>query len=136
VCGYLAALPASLHGKLPQVLWHEHEQRRAARAAASSAAGLLPQAAGDGKTVRSAVRGDGSRVHLLSVFDVATGTVHAQREVGRTGTCGSWGAWGFPEMARLTGRCCDLSSIPEVLLVTPRQPGAGPGRGGIQHLIG
>jgi len=45
------------------------------------AAGLLPQAAGDGKTVRGAVRGDGSQVHLLSVFDVATGTVRAQREV-------------------------------------------------------
>ncbi len=29
-----------------------------------------------------------------------------------------------------------LSGIPEVLLVTRRQPGAGPGRGGSQHLIG
>jgi hypothetical protein len=29
-----------------------------------------------------------------------------------------------------------LSSIPKVLLVTRRQPGAGPGRGGGQHLIG
>jgi hypothetical protein len=29
-----------------------------------------------------------------------------------------------------------LSAIPEVLLVTRRQPWAGPGRGGIQHLIG
>ena len=38
------------------------------------APGLLPQAAGDGKTVRGAVRADGSQVHLLSVFDVATGT--------------------------------------------------------------
>ena len=29
-----------------------------------------------------------------------------------------------------------LSGIPEVLLVTRRQPWAGPGRGGIQHLTG
>jgi hypothetical protein len=29
-----------------------------------------------------------------------------------------------------------LSGIPEVLLVTRRQPGTGPGRGGIEHLIG
>jgi hypothetical protein len=29
-----------------------------------------------------------------------------------------------------------LNGIPEVLLVTRRQPWAGPGRGGIQHLIG
>ena len=29
-----------------------------------------------------------------------------------------------------------LSGIPEVLLVTRRQPGTGPGRGGGQHLIG
>jgi hypothetical protein len=28
-----------------------------------------------------------------------------------------------------------LSGIPEVLLVTGRQPGAGPGRGGVEHLI-
>lgn len=82
VCGYLAALPASLPGELPEVTRHEREQRRAGRAAAApGAAGLLPQAAGDGKTVRGAVRGDGSQVHLLSVFDVATGTVRAQREV-------------------------------------------------------
>jgi hypothetical protein len=82
VCGCLAALPASLPGELPEVTRHEREQRRAGRAAAApGAAGLLPQAAGDGKTVRGAVRGDGSQVHLLSVFDVATGTVRAQREV-------------------------------------------------------
>jgi len=29
-----------------------------------------------------------------------------------------------------------LSGIPEILLVTRRQPRAGPGRGGVQHLIG
>jgi hypothetical protein len=28
-----------------------------------------------------------------------------------------------------------LSGIPEVLRVTGRQPGAGPGRGGIEHLV-
>jgi predicted transposase YbfD/YdcC len=82
VCGYLAALPPRPPEELPEVTRHEREQRRAARAAsASGLAGLLPQAAADGKTVRGAVRGDGSQVHLLSVFDVATGTVRAQREV-------------------------------------------------------
>jgi predicted transposase YbfD/YdcC len=82
VYGYLAALPASSPGALAGVTRHEREQRRAARAAARPGPpGLLPQAAGDGKTVRGAVRGDGSQVHLLSVFDVATGTVRAQREV-------------------------------------------------------
>ncbi len=82
VCGYLAALPASSPDTLPEATRHEREQRRAARAAAaSSPAGLRPQAAADGKTVRGAVRGDGSQVHLLPVFDVATGTVRAQREV-------------------------------------------------------
>ena len=29
-----------------------------------------------------------------------------------------------------------LSGIPEVLLVTGGQPGAGPGRGGVEHLAG
>ena len=68
--------------ELPEVTRHEREQRRAARAAAAPGpAALLPQSAGDGKTVRGALRGDGSQVHLLSVFDVATGTVRAQREV-------------------------------------------------------
>jgi len=82
VCGYLAALAPRLAEELPEVTRHEREQRRAARAAAApGAAALLPQAAADGKTVRGAVRGDGSQVHLLSVFDVATGTVRAQREV-------------------------------------------------------
>jgi hypothetical protein len=44
-------------------------------------AGLLPQAAADGKIVRGAVRPDGSQVHLLSVFDVSSGRTRAQREV-------------------------------------------------------
>jgi predicted transposase YbfD/YdcC len=82
VCGYLAALPPRPAEELPEVTRHEREQRRAARAAAAPGpAALLPQPAGDGKTVRGALRGDGSQVHLLSVFDVATGTVRAQREV-------------------------------------------------------
>lgn len=50
----------------------EREQRRAARARPDPP-GLLGQTAADGKTVRGAVRPDGSQVHLLSVFDVATG---------------------------------------------------------------
>jgi predicted transposase YbfD/YdcC len=83
VCGYLAALPPRPATELPEVTRHEREQRRAARAAAAPGqASLLPQAAADGKTVRGAARSDGSQPHLLSVFDVATGTVRAQREVG------------------------------------------------------
>ena len=83
LCGYLAAMPASPPGALPAVTRHEREQRRAARAAAAGGArgGLLEQAAADGKTVRGAVRPDGSRVHLLSVFGVRTGCVRAQREI-------------------------------------------------------
>jgi predicted transposase YbfD/YdcC len=82
VYGYLGSLPAGPAGRLPAGTRREREQRRAARAAAASGpAGLLPQSAADGKTVRGAVRGDGSQVHLLSVFDVATGCVRAQREV-------------------------------------------------------
>jgi predicted transposase YbfD/YdcC len=80
--GYLAALPASPPGALPAVTRHEREQRRAARAAASPGLpGLAEQAAADGKTVRGAVRPDGSQVHLLSLFDVTTGCVRAQREI-------------------------------------------------------
>jgi len=80
--GYLAALPASPPGALPAVTRHEREQRRAARAAASPGLpGLAGQAAADGKTVRGAVRPDGSQVHLLSLFDVTTGCVRAQREI-------------------------------------------------------
>jgi hypothetical protein len=80
--GYLAALPASPPGALPAGTRHEREQRRAARAAASPGPpGLLEQAAVDGKTVRGAVRADGSQVHLLSLFDVTTGCVRAQREI-------------------------------------------------------
>jgi len=80
--GYLAALPADPPDALPAVTRHEREQRRAARAAASPGLpGLLEQAAADGKTVRGAVRPDGSQVHLLSLFDVTTGCVRAQREI-------------------------------------------------------
>ena len=80
--GYLSAVPASPPGALPAVTRHEREQRRAAAAAARPGPpGLLGQAAADGKTVRGAVRADGSRVHLLSVLDVATGCVRAQREI-------------------------------------------------------
>jgi len=80
--GYLSALPASPPGALPAVTRHEREQRRAAAAAARPGLpGLLGQAAADGKTVRGAVRADGSQVHLLSVLDVATGCVRAQREI-------------------------------------------------------
>lgn len=80
--GYLAALPASPPGALPAVTRHEREQRRAARAAVSPGLpGLAEQAAADGKTVRGAVRPDGSQVHLLSLFDVTTGCVRAQREI-------------------------------------------------------
>jgi len=73
-------LPASLPGGLPAVTVHEREQRRAA-AADPDLPGLLDQAAADGKTVRGAVRDDGSQVHLLSVFGVGTGRVRAQREI-------------------------------------------------------
>ena len=66
----------------PAVTRHEREQRRATAAAARPGLpGPLQQAAADGKTVRGAVRPDGSRVHLLSVFDVAAGCVRAQREI-------------------------------------------------------
>ena len=80
--GYLAAVPASPPDALPAVTRHEREQRRAAAATARPGPpGLLEQAAADGKTVRGAVRADGSQVHLLSVLDVATGCVRAQREI-------------------------------------------------------
>jgi predicted transposase YbfD/YdcC len=81
--GYLAAVPASPPGVLPAVTRHEREQRRAAAAAARPGPpGLLGHDAADGKTVRGAVRTDGSQVHLLSVLDVAAGCVRAQREIG------------------------------------------------------
>ena len=88
----LAAMPASPSDALPAVTRHEREQRRAARAAASPGLpGLLEQAAADGKTVRGAVRPDGSQVHLLSVFDVGTGCVRAQREIdAKTNEIPSW----------------------------------------------
>jgi hypothetical protein len=41
----------------------------------------FPRATRRGKTVRGAVRADGSQVHLLSVMDVRTGRVRAQREI-------------------------------------------------------
>ena len=53
-----------------------------AQACKPAVAGLLEQAAADGKTVRGAVRPDGSQVHLLSVFHVGQGCTLAQREVG------------------------------------------------------
>jgi predicted transposase YbfD/YdcC len=80
VYGYLAALPSCPARELPALIRHEREQRRAARPRPEPP-GLLEQAAADGKTVRGAVRPDGSQVHLLSVFDVTTGTARAQREV-------------------------------------------------------
>ena len=52
--------------------------RRQSRAGPGRAAA---RAAADGKTVRGAVRPDGSQVHLLSVFDVTAGRTRAQREV-------------------------------------------------------
>jgi len=80
--GYLAALPASPADALPAVTRHEREQRRAAATAARPGlAGLAGQVAADGKTVRGAARPGGGQVHLLSVFDVATGCVRAQREI-------------------------------------------------------
>ena len=72
VHGYLDALDGMPTGPLPQVTVHEREQRRAAKAGPAPA-GLLPQAAADGKTMRGAIRPDGSQVHLLSVFDVTGG---------------------------------------------------------------
>jgi hypothetical protein len=80
VYGYLAALPSRPAGQLPQVTRREREQRRAARPRPEPP-GLLGQAAADGKTIRGAVRPDGGQVHLLSVFDVASGCVRAQREI-------------------------------------------------------
>jgi hypothetical protein len=80
--GYLAAVPASPPDALPAVTRHEREQRRASAATARPGPpGLLEQAAADGKTVRGAVRADGSQVHLLSVLDAGTGCVRAQREI-------------------------------------------------------
>jgi hypothetical protein len=66
VYGYLAALPPRAAEQLPPVTWHEREQRRAARPRPAPP-GLLNQAAADGKTVRGAVRPDGSQVHHHSL---------------------------------------------------------------------
>jgi hypothetical protein len=57
--GYLGVLPASSLVALPAVTLHEREQRRAA-AAELGPSSLLERAAADGKTVRGAVRPDGS----------------------------------------------------------------------------
>ena len=64
--GYLAALPPGPSAALPEVTRHEREQRRAG-AGKPAVPGLLEQAAADGKTVRGAVRPDGSQVHLSDV---------------------------------------------------------------------
>jgi hypothetical protein len=80
VYGWLGSLPVGPAGALPAVTRREREQRRAA-SAWPGPPGLPGQAAADGKTVRGAVRPDGSQVHLLSVFDVASGCVRAQWEV-------------------------------------------------------
>ena len=80
VHGYLDAVDGMPTGPLPQVMVHEHKQRHAAKAGPAPA-GLQPQAAADGKTMRGAVRPDGSQLHLLSVFDVTGGHARAQREV-------------------------------------------------------
>jgi predicted transposase YbfD/YdcC len=75
-------MPASAPESLPEVTRREREQRRAAAKARKPAvAGLLPHAAADGKTARGAVRPDGSRVHLLSVFHAGEQRTMAQREV-------------------------------------------------------
>src|SRR6476646_3918877 len=78
--GYLAALPPGPSAALPEVTRHEREQRRAG-AGKPAGPGLREQAAADGKTVRGAVRPDGSQVHLLSVFHVTRARTLAQREV-------------------------------------------------------
>lgn len=76
---YLEAMPA---GSPPEAARREREQCRAAAAARKPAVpGLLPRAAADGKTARSAVRPDGSQVHLLSAYHVTEERTMAQREV-------------------------------------------------------
>ncbi|WP_300611798.1 ISAs1 family transposase [Trebonia sp.] len=83
VHGYLAAVPQAAPADLPEAARHEREQRRAAaQARRPPVPGMRPQAAADGKTVRGAVRPDGSQVHLLSAFHVGEGRTLAQREVG------------------------------------------------------
>lgn len=102
--GFLGEMPAAAPETLPEVTRHEREQRRAAKAAQKPAApGLPEQAAVDGKTVRGAVRPDGSRVHLLSAFHVADGRTLAQREIdAKTNE--------IPELAPLTERL-DLAGM-------------------------
>jgi predicted transposase YbfD/YdcC len=62
----------------------EREARRAVARAREQQppAGLLPSAAVDGKAVRGARLPGGGRVNLLSLFDHASGTVLAQRQIG------------------------------------------------------
>jgi DDE_Tnp_1-associated/Transposase DDE domain len=82
VHGYLAVVRPAAPDGLPEPVRREREQRRAAAQARKPAVpGLRPQAAADGKTVRGAVRGDGSQVHLLSAFHLGEGRTLAQREV-------------------------------------------------------
>jgi predicted transposase YbfD/YdcC len=83
LCGFLGAMPAAPPECLPETALREREQRRAAAAAREPGVpGLLPQAACDGKSVRGAVRPDGTMPHLLSAFHVTEGRTLAQREVG------------------------------------------------------
>jgi predicted transposase YbfD/YdcC len=83
VHGYLAAMRPAAPAALPEAVRREREQRRAAaQARKPPVPGLRPQAAADGKTVRGAVRPDGSQVHLLSAFHLGEGRTLAQREVG------------------------------------------------------
>ena len=80
---FLDAVQAEEPQDLPEVIRREREQRRAASEAAEPGiAGLLPQAACDGKAVRGAVRPDGSRVHLMSAFHAGQKRTLAQHEVG------------------------------------------------------
>ena len=62
--GYLGSLPVGPADALPAATRREREQRRAA-GAKPDPPGLLGQVAAVGKTVRGAVRPDGSQVHLL-----------------------------------------------------------------------
>lgn len=90
--GYLAALPAGPPQDLPAVTRHEREQRRAA-AREPSPDGLLMQAAADGKTVRGAIRPDGSQVHLLVAGPVRRSRVLGWGGGGRLGWRGGGLRW-------------------------------------------
>jgi len=86
--GYLAAVPASPPDALPA--GPGTSASSAAAAAGPSPPGLLEQAAADSKTVRGAVRADGSQVHLLSVLDVATGCVRSGKSTPRPTRSRNW----------------------------------------------